>query len=377
MKFYNYCFGCMWTLIGGMLLTSCGGEKKTGMPGAGAVKDYKVETITLEHASLHTDFPANIQGQQVVEIRPKIDGFVEKIYVDEGATVKKGQLLFRISNPQYEQEVRTAEAGIKTAQAEVSSAELQVNKVKPLVEKGIISKFEQEAAEYALQAKRAALAQANATLANARTNVGYTAISSPVNGIIGNLPNKVGALVSSNSAQPLTTVSESGNVLAYFSLNEKQLLNISRIYKGATLQDKLKGAPEVQLILADGTVYDQKGRIETGSGLVSSETGTLSFRAVFPNPVGILRSGGSGSVRIPREIDSAIVIPQVATYDLQGKRFAWLVKQDTTVTSVALTVRPMPDGQSFVVEDGLKVGDVIVVEGITDLKEGAKIRTKK
>lgn len=378
MKCYiNNCYGYMGLLMAGLLLSACGEKKKAGLPGAGAVKDYKVKTLTTEKALLYTDFPATIQGLEVVEIRPKIDGFVEKIYVDEGATVKKGQLLFRISNPQYEQDLRTAEAGIKTAQAEVSTAEMQVNKVRPLVEKDIISKYELESAEYALQAKRAALAQANAAVANARTNVGYTNITSPANGVIGNLPNKAGALVSSASAQPLTTISAAGNVLAYFSVNEKQLLNISRMYKGATLQDKLKGAPDVDLILADGSTYDQKGRIQTASGLVTTETGSMQFRASFPNPVGILRSGSTGSVRIPRNLDTAILVPQVATYDLQGKRFAWQVQPDSTVKSVAITVRPTPDGQSFVVEDGLKVGDVIVAEGITDLKDGAKIIPKK
>lgn len=377
MKCYNYCIGYMWMLAAGVLLTSCGGKKQAGAPGTGGVKDYKVETVTAGKAVLYTDFPATIQGQQVVEIRPKIDGFVEKIFVDEGATVKKGQLLFRISNPMYEQELRTAEAGIKTAQAEVSTAEMQVNKVRPLVEKDIISKYELESAEYALEAKKAALAQANATVANARTNVGYTSITSPVNGVIGTLPNKVGALVSASSSQPLTTVSESGDVYAYFSVNEKQLLYVSRMYKGNTIQEKLKSAPHVLFLLPNGETYDHEGKIETASGLVTTETGSVQFRARYPNPIGILRSGSSGTVRIPREIDTALVIPQVATYDLQGKRFAWQVKPDTTVTSVAITVRPTPDGKSFVVEDGLKQGDLIVVEGITDLKEGAKIRVKK
>ena len=175
---------------------------------------------------MFTDYPATIQGQQNIEIRPKIDGYIETIYVDEGATVKKGQLLFRINAPQYEQEVRTAQADIKIAQADVNAAQMQVNKVRPLVEKGIISKYELESAQYTLEARQAALAQAQARLANARTNLSYTSVTSPVNGVVGTFPYKIGSLVSSNTAQPLTTVSNIGNIYAYFSLNEKQSLSI-------------------------------------------------------------------------------------------------------------------------------------------------------
>jgi membrane fusion protein (multidrug efflux system) len=181
------------------------------------IKDYPVLVVKPDTVTLFQDYPATIQGQQNVEIRPKVDGFVEAIYVDEGATVRKGQKLFHISAPQYEQEVRTARAGIKTAQADVDAARMGVEKVRPLVNKGIISKYQLEGAQYTLQAKLAALAQAQATLANALTNLGYTTITSPVDGVMGTIPNKIGSLVSSTSADPLTTISSTGNVYAYFS----------------------------------------------------------------------------------------------------------------------------------------------------------------
>lgn len=351
------------------------GNNKAGQPSGqiSAPKSYKVKTLKPEQILLYIDFPVTIQGEDVVEIRPKIDGYVEAIYADEGATVKKGQLLFRISNPQYEQELRTAQAGIKTAEAEVSAARLAVNKVRPLVEKDIISKYELESAEYSLQAKQAALAQAQATLSNAKTNVGYTLITSPANGIIGNLPNKVGSLVSGTSTNPLTTIYSAANIYAYFAVNEKQLLWLSRTFPGATLQEKLKHTPAVELLLADGTLYDKKGRIETASGLISTETGSSNLRATFPNPLGILRSGSSGNIRIPRNRDTALVIPQSATYDLQGKRFVYVVAADSTVKNTAITVTATPDGQSFVVDEGLKAGDKVVTEGVSELKDGTKI----
>ncbi len=195
------------------LVASCGGKKTAGNPDM-QVKDYPVLTISTRSTTISTDYPATIQGQQNIEIRPKIDGYIDQIFVDEGATVRNGQNLFRIFAPQYEQDVRTAQANIKIAEANVNAAEMEVNKVRPLVEKNIISKYELESAEFKLQSSRASLAQAQAALVNARTNLGYTMVTSPVNGVIGTLPYKIGSLVSSNTTQPLTTVSNIDNVYA-------------------------------------------------------------------------------------------------------------------------------------------------------------------
>lgn len=340
------------------------------------IKDYPVLVVKPDTVTLFQDYPATIQGQQNVEIRPKVDGFVEAIYVDEGATVKKGQKLFHISAPQYEQEVRTARAGVKTAEADVNAARMGVNKVAPLVAKGIISKYQLEGAQYTLQAKEAALAQAQATLANALTNLGYTTITSPVDGVMGTIPNKIGSLVSSTSADPLTTISSTANVYAYFSLSEKALLDFARRRPGNTLQEKLTNVPDVRLVLADGSLYPYPGRVKTAIGQINTETGASSFRATFPNPQGLLRSGSSGSVRTQRPMDDVLIIPQSATYELQGKRFAYVVGRDTAAHAAAITVVPTPDGDSFVVQKGLKAGQQIVLEGISGLKEGAKIRPK-
>lgn len=341
---------------------------------ANPVKDYPVLTIIPQTTTLYTDYPATIEGQQNIEIRPKIDGYVDKIYVDEGATVKRGQPLFQISAPQYEQDVRTARANIKIAEADVNAAEMNVNKVRPLVEKNIISKYELESAEYTLQAKQAAHAQANATLANARTNLGYTNITSPVNGVVGTLPYKIGSLVSSNTAEPLTTVSNIGNIYAYFSINEKQALEFSKNTKGANTEARLASIPPVSLILADGTEFSQKGRIMTASGLINTQTGSVSVRATFPNPGNIIRSGSSGSVRIPATVDSAILIPQKATYEIQGKKFVYLLSDSGAVKSVEIKIRNNSGGQYFVVLEGLKPGDKIVLEGVATLREGATIK---
>jgi membrane fusion protein (multidrug efflux system) len=352
-------------------LISCGQKESPGA--ANTAKDYPVLTIVPTTSTLSTQYPATIEGQQNIEIRPKIDGYIEKIFVDEGAQVKKGQKLFQILAPQYEQEVRTAEANIKIAEANVKTAEMEVNKVKPLVKKKIISAYELESAEFNLQSKKAVLAQARATLANASVNLSYTIIESPANGVIGTIPYRIGSLVSSNTPQPLTTVSNIENIYAYFSINEKQALEASRSLRGKTSAERIASLPPVKLILSNGMEYTHSGRIETASGLINTSTGSLRIRATFPNPDNIIRSGSSGMVLIPATIDSAILIPQKSTYEIQGKKFVYKVSDTNTVHSTEIKIMDNTGGQYYVVQDGLKAGDKIVLEGVAGLREGMPI----
>ena len=349
------------------------------MPGnnkSAPLKDYKVLTLQARPAKVDLDFPATIQGQQIIEIRPKIDGYVDAIYVQEGAEVKKGQLLFRISNPQYEQEVITARASIKSAEADVESAGMQITKVTPLVEKEIISKYELQSLQYTLRVKEAALAQAKAALANAQTNAGYTVLHSPANGVIGLIPYKIGALINSTTTAPLTTLSNIDNVYAYYSLNEKQLLQYFSSTNGATIKEKINNMLPATLILSDKTVYPEKGKIALASGLISTETGTATFKATYKNPLGIIRSGASATVRLPTTIDTALVIPQSASYELQDKRFVYVVGKDNQLAGVSITVIPDDKGQYFIVTSGLHTGDAIVLEGLIGLRDGDKIIPK-
>ncbi len=340
-----------------------------------APKAYQVLMVKHHPATLFYEFPAVIEGQQVIEIRPKVDGYVQEIHVNEGATVKKGQLLFKISNPQYEQQVVTANAAIKSAVADVNAAKMDVEKVRPLVEKDIVSAYELKSAEYTLEAKEAALAQARATLANAQTNLGYTFLRAPQSGVIGSIPYKIGALVSSTTADPLTMLSTISDVYAYFSMNEKQLLNLSQRLAGNTWEEKLQQLPQATLILANGSEYPFKGKIETASGLITTGTGTASLKALFPNPNGIIRSGASATLRIPRIIDTAILIPQSATYELQNKRFVYRVLENNRVVSSSITATPSNDGQFMIVQKGLSPGDRVLMGG-SNLKDSTLIIPK-
>ncbi|TWR25700.1 efflux RND transporter periplasmic adaptor subunit [Mucilaginibacter pallidiroseus] len=361
-----------------LLLASCGGgnQQAGGAAAGGAppVQSYPVFKVTQQTATINSQYPATLQGQQNIEIRPKIDGYIEQIFIDEGAVVIKGQLLFRINAPQYQQDVNNSAAAISSAQADVSAAQLQVNKVKPLVEKDIISKFDLESAQYTLQARKAALAQAKANLNNAKTNLAYTNVTSPVNGVVGTIPYKLGSLVNSNTAQPLTTVSNIGNIYAYFSLNEKQLLDFGRKYEGETIAAKLSKLPEVSLILSDGSTFSEKGKVQTVSGLINTQTGSASFRASFPNPLGILRSGGSAKVSIPETIKDAILVPQKSTYELQGKRFVYVVDANGKIKSTEIEIVDQPAGQYFVVTKGINAGDTVVFESTASLMDGTPIK---
>lgn len=364
-------------LAASLIIASCGKNDKSAQAGgAPQIKEYKTVILQPESATLNSDFPASIQGQQNIEIRPRVEGYIDKIFVDEGAVVKAGQPLFKISAPEYEQQVRTAAASIKSAQADVSSAKLAVNKVRPLVEKGIISKYDLESAQYTYESAVASLAQANASLVNAKVNLGYTTVTSPVNGVVGSIPFRLGSLVSSNTAEPLTTVSSIGNVYAYFAMNEKTLLNFTKD-AGASLNQKLKSMPAVSLLLSDGSTYDQKGNIETVNGLINTETGTVNVRARFPNPKGIIRSGSSTTVRIPKEVKDGIIIPQSATFELQDKMFAVVLGKDGKTKNANITVLENTAGNYYVVTSGLQAGDQIVLEGVASLKEGTEIKAQK
>ena len=241
---------------------------------------------------------------------------------------------------------------------------MNVEKARPLVEQEIVSKYELSSALYTLQSQQAALSQAKATLANAQTNQGYTYIRSPQNGTIGLIPYKIGALVSSTATDPLTTLSNTTNVFAYFSLSEKQLLNFMNAMKGSITLERLKNMPLVTLVLADGTVYPEKGRLETASGGINSSTGTATFKAIFNNKLGLIQNGASATIRIPVNMDNALLAPQTAIYQMQDKSFVYQVMTGNKVMSTAVMTSPTDDGNFVVIKSGIKAGDKLLLNGL-------------
>ncbi len=338
--------------------------------------EVTVVKLSETNTQQYYDYPATVRGQQNVEIRPKVDGYISEILVDEGAQVSKGQVLFRINNPLYQQEVITAKAAIKRAEAAVNTAQINVKKTSPLVEKGIISEFELEAKNLELQARLAELEESKAKLHNAQVNLGYTVIASPASGVIGTIPYKIGSLVSSMSELPLTILSDISKVHVYFSFSESQFLSLISDNDAKDINQAINNIPPVELLLASGEFYPQKGKLETTGGLINTGTGSISMRAEFPNAAGLIRSGSSATIRIARAVNDAILIPQTATYEIQGNKFAVVVDSAGLSKSVAIQVAERPINDSFLITNGLKSGDQVVIENVTSIKDGTKIIPK-
>lgn len=333
--------------------------------------EFAVMEVKSAASQQSTSYPATIKGVQDVEVRPQVSGFITKLCVDEGATVKKGQALFLIDPTQYAAAERQASAAVKMAESNLNTVTLNEQQKKNLHDKKIISDFEYQSAVDQLLSAKASLAQAQAQLTSARQNLGFCTVTSPSNGVVGTFPYRIGSLVSPSVAQPLTTVSEIGEMYVYFSMTEKQLLAMTRA--GGTLKEQLEKMPAVKLELADGTMYADEGRIDAVSGVIDQTTGSVSMRAVFPNKQLVLRSGGMANVIFPYTMEDIILIPQSATQEIQDKKFVYVLQQDNTLKHTEIQISNLNDGKNYIVTGGLKPGDKIVVEGVQVLKDGQQI----
>ena len=322
---------------------------------------------------LNSVYSASIRGKQDIDIRPKVSGYITDIYVKEGAVVKKGQTLFVIDQVPYEAELQTAIANVDVAQASVDAAELTTNSKERLFEQKTISDFELRMTQTNLASERATLAQAKAKEVNARNNLSYTLVKSPADGVLGTLPFRVGTLVSPSDSTPLTSVSDNSEMYVYFSMNESQVLSLTR--RHGSLDEALKQMPSIELQLSDGTIYSEKGRIESISGIIDPTTGSVSIRARFPNHNRLLLSGGSGNVILPHQQEGCLVIPQSATYEIQDKIYAYKLDNGVAKSQI-IGVFEISNGKEYVVESGLMQGDTIVVEGVGLLREGMNIKVK-
>ncbi|MCM1355427.1 MAG: efflux RND transporter periplasmic adaptor subunit [Staphylococcus sp.] len=335
----------------------------------------EIATITLapQTADLQSTLPATIKGKTDIDIRPQVTGFITKVHVDEGQHVRKGQVLFTLDQVTFQAAVDQAKAAVNNAQTAVNTAKMTADSKKALFDKQIISEYEYQLSQNSLAQAQAQLANAKAALASAQKNLAYTVVTSPSDGVVGTIPNREGSLASPSSAQPLTTVSDNSQVYAYFSLTEKDLLNM--VGEGErTMDAAIKAMPEVQFRMSDGTIYPLTGKVATVSGVIDNSTGSSSVRALFNNPNGLLRSGATGQIIIPDNKEGVIVIPQKATFELQDRRFAYVVNDSNKVVSTPITVDANNDGKNFVVTSGLKAGQRIAIEGVgTKLADGIVI----
>ena len=342
-------------------LVSCGGGG--GRPQFGD-NEFPVTAVGTSSADMQSTYPATIKGVQDVEIRPKATGFIMQINVKEGQTVGAGQVLFVIDNETAQQQVRQAQAAVNTAQQQCNTAKLTYDNSKKLHESRVIGDFELQTSQNSYEVAEAQLAQAQAALASAKEQLSYCYVKSPAAGVVGTLPFKKGALVSSSNV--LTTVSNNSSMEVYFSVTEKAAMQL----QAAGLQS----LPSVKLLLADGSTYGHEGKVTKMSGVIDQATGSVQLIALFQNPQRILKSGGAGTIVIPRQATDAIIIPQSCVSEVQDKKFIYLLGNDNKVKYSEIKVDPQNDGMNFIVTDGLKAGDKYVTNGITKLSDGMEIK---
>ena len=358
------------SVLAGTTLAGCAEKSQADTQKTPDAPALPVTQLTATDTVLHHDYVADIQSIRNVEVRARVPGFLEQIYVDEGRAVKKGQLLFRINDAELRSQVAKAQAALNNAQAQARVIQLELDRVKMLVDKDIISPSELAVAQSKLKAAQASVAEARSMRATAALNLSYTLVRAPFDGLIDRIPMKAGSLVDNGTL--LTTVSDFQAVYAYFNVAEKEYLEY---FKARQQNGARPGSREVSLLLADGTPYAYPGQIQTQESEFEENTGSIAFRAQFPNPDKMLKHGATGRVRLTNPIHNVVLVPQKAVFEIQDKNYVFVVDEANKVKMQAFVPQTRLS-DFYVVKTGLKPGQKIVYEGVQDLREGTKIQPR-
>lgn len=340
-----------------ILFCSCNSSKD--QESAGQSRSLSVMELKLDSITLYTEYPARVEGKVNVDIRSRIDGYIQTIYVEEGSYVKAGQILFKIDDRSYIE-------ALNSANAQLASAELEVNKYRMLSQNNVTSDFQLKTAE-------ATYKTAKSAAETARINLGFTTVKAPVSGFIGLIPKRIGNLVAPSDAQPLTTLSDINEVYTYFSMSEKDFLLFNSQYQGENVNEKIAKMENVSLMLADNSIYPSKGKIDMVNGGFDTSTGAISMRAVFNNPSRLLRTGNTGRIIIPRKTSDILLVPVLSTMDLQDKILVWRLTNDNKAERVAITISGK-QGDFYVVKEGLSAGDRIIAKELETVTDGETIQ---
>lgn len=350
----------------------CSSTEATGTASA-PPPELPVFTLSNTNNTVYQEIPASLEGKVNVEIRPQVEGFLDRIYVEEGAYVRKGQPLFHIDPRVYSQQLQNSSAALAAAKASMNKAKLEMERLSPLVDAKVISPVQLQTAQQEYANAKALVAQASAGVGNANINVGYTTIKAPVSGYIGRIPYKQGSLVSQTITQPLTIVSDVQEIYAYFSLSEPDFIAFKNKYAGNTLEEKVKNVPDVELVMADNSIYPQKGKVSLVEGQFDKTIGAITLRATFPNVGGMLRTGNTAKIRLPEKLAGVILVPQESTFEIQDKVFVFAVGDSNKVESRPITI----SGQTahyYFVSKGLNPGEKIVYVGTGNVHDGMQIK---
>ena len=350
-----------------MAAVACGQAPTAMGPG-----EYAVMTVATTDREIPSNYSATIRGRQDIDIYPQVSGTLTKVCVTEGQRVKNGQTLFIIDQVPYEAALQTAVANVESAKASLATAQLTYDSKEELYKANVVSSFDLSTAKNSLLAAKAQLAQAKAQLTTAQQNLSFTQVKSPSDGVINDIPYRIGALVSPSIATPMTTVSEIDEVYVYFSMTEKELLAMTK--SGSTIKEEISKIPTIKLQLIDGSTYDVDGKVDAITGVIDQSTGSVSIRAIFPNKEHVLRSGGTANALIPYTMENVITIPQSATVEIQDKKFVYVLQPDNTVKYTEIKIFNLDNGKEYLVTSGLNSGDKIVIEGVQNLKDGQKIQ---
>ncbi len=358
-------------LVAMTMLCSCGGQKSQ----QASIVEFKTTKVGKSDVELSNSYNATIRGRQDVEVYPQVGGTLQRILVTEGQAVKKGQTMFIIDQVPYQAALNTAEAALKAAQAQEATSALNYESRKKLFDQEVVSEFDMQTAHNSLLTAKASVAQAEAQVVNARNSLSYTVVKSPADGVVGTLPYRQGALVGPSMPKSLTTVSDNNQMWVYFSMNESQFLAMTR--QSGSAEDAVAAMPEVSLQLVDGSMYELKGRVESASGVVDQQTGSVQLRAVFDNPNHILHSGSTGKVIIPSIMKGVLTIPTTAAVQMQDKFRVYAVDKDGAAHGQVIAIMPQNDGKQYIVTSGLEEGIEIVAEGATMVKEDQVVKNVK
>lgn len=354
------------------LLSACGGKKQQQQQMGGPV-EYKTMKVKAEDRTIDTKYSATIRGRQDIQVMPQVSGTLQQLLVTEGQKVTKGQSMFIIDQVPYQAALNTAKANLEAATAAQATAKLSFESTQKLFDQGVVSEYDLQTAQNAYMQAKAAVAQANAAVVNAQNSLSYTVVKSPADGVVGTLPFRVGSLVGPSMPTPLTTVSDNHQMYVYFSMTEAQMLERAR--QAGSMDEAVKNLPAIRLQLIDGSEYSETGIVESASGVVDSQTGSINLRAVFNNPDGLLHSGSTGNVIIPVDYKNHIIVPQSAVKQIQTVHQVFkVVGDERTATATAITIAPYDNGKEYIVLDGLNEGDEIIADGAGMVKEGAQVK---
>lgn len=331
-----------------------------------------IASLTSESRTTYQDYPASIQGKVNIEIRPQVSGTLDKVFVDEGAFVKAGQVIYKINEQPFRAALNNAIASQHATESALTNARLEVEKLTPLVQHNVVSDYQLKSANATYQTAKANVDQAKANVATAKINLAYTLIKAPISGYISRLRKKQGSLVAPNDIEPLTELSDVHEVHVYFALGERDFVSFKNQYQGVTLTEKLSNMPKVSLVLTDNSEYASKGKIDMVDGQFDNATGAITLRAVFPNAEGLLRSGNTGKVRLSIQHQDVLIVPQEATVEMQDKVFVYSVADSNKVKMKSITIIGK-SGSNYLVNAGVERGDRIILSGFGGLQEGAVI----